>query len=219
MRFFCIAVGASAALFVLTSAAVGDATARARSHRRNPSCGQILPAQKLDQALNGGEGPAAGSFSGIKLSNTKEWYYPYNRPQHQQGSDCFYVWQASAVPADYQAAFGAPTGPTTGGGDIYVGFGLSTKSFKKGRAAAQSVGVGEPSDFPSGGVHSLDLGHAVLGAYLEDDYPGTGPTSNGLAAYVLTRHHNYFAVYVWDASLAQLKNVVDEVLAYKAGGF
>jgi hypothetical protein len=36
---------------------------------------------------------------------------------------------------------------------------------------------------------------------------------------VLTAHHNYFAVYAWDASLAQLKNVAKTVLAYKAGGF
>jgi hypothetical protein len=218
MRFLCIAVAAGASSFALISA-VADATASARGHRGNPSCAQILPAQKLDQALIGASGPAAGSFSGVRLASTKEWYYPYNRPEHQLGSDCFYVWPPNGVPADFQAAFGPPTGPTTGGGDIYVGFGLSTKSFKKGRAAAQSGGVGTPADFPPGHVHSLNLGHGVLAAYLEDVNPGAGATTDVLAAFVLTRHHNYFAVYVWDASFAQLKNVVNNVLAYKAGGF
>jgi hypothetical protein len=50
-------------------------------------------------------------------------------------------------------------------------------------------------------------------------YTGSGPTYNYLAVYVLTRHHNYFAVYAWDASLAQLENVVSKVLAYRAGRF
>ena len=173
----------------------------------------------MNLALYGATGPGVGRFSGVLVNKTKKWYYPYNLPQAQQGSLCSYVWQAKDVPADYQAGQGPPTGPTDGAA-LIVGFRLSTKSFDKGRASAQADGVGTPTDFPApGDVHSLNLGHSALAAYEEDQYPGTGPTYSELGVYVLTRHHNYFAVYAWDANLAQLKSVIRSVLAYKAGAF
>jgi hypothetical protein len=95
---------------------------------------------------------------------------------------------------------------------------LSTKGFKAARSAAQNGGVGLPSDFTAGHVRSMRLGSGTQ-AYIEDSYSGTGPTYNNLAIYVLTSHHDYFAVYAWDASLAQLKSVANTVLAYKSGGF
>jgi hypothetical protein len=212
-------VGLLAIAMALVSAAVGDAATIARSHVGHPTCAQILPAVKFDQALYGAApgGPGGGRLSGVKESTSKKWIYPYNRPQRQAGSYCDYLWQPSQVPADYQALQGPPSGPTLGA-DLVVGFQVSTKTWRANQSAQQSGGGGTPADFPPGHVRPLHLGSGTQ-AFSEDTYSGTGPTYNNLAIYVLTAHHNYFAVYAWDASLAQLKNVARTVLAYKAGGF
>lgn len=209
-----IAVG-----LALVSSATGDTATAARTQVRHPTCSQILPASKLNRALYGGApgGPGAGRLGGVKVSKDKKWVYPYNRAQRQTGSYCEYLWPTSQVPADYQALQGPPTGPTLGA-DVIVGFQLSTKGFRAARSAGQRFGVGLPSDFTAGQVRSLRLGSGTQ-AYIEDSYAGTGPTYNNFAIYVLTSHHNYFAVFAWDASLAQLKNVAHTVLAYKPGSF
>jgi hypothetical protein len=212
--------GATIAMgLALVSAATGDIATAARTQVRHPTCSQILPASKLNGALYGGApgGPGAGRLGGVRVSKDKKWVYPYNRAQRQAGSYCEYLWPTSQVPADYQALQGPPSGPTLGA-DVIVGFQLSTKGFRAARSAAQNDGVGLPSDFTAGHVRSVRLGSGTQ-AYIEDSYAGTGPTYNNLAIYVLTRHHNYFAVFAWDASLAQLKNVAHTVLAYKAGAF
>lgn len=208
---------AAVAALALGSTAAGSTATLAASHAHSPSCSQILPVQKLDKALFGAapNGPAVARFSGLRVFKGKKWYYPYNRGQAQAGSFCEYLWQASDVPADYQASFGPPSGPTLGA-DVIVGSGLSTKNWQTGKASAESVGVGQPSDFPPDSQHSLHLGSGTR-AFDEDTYTGTGPTYNDIAVYVLTRHHGYFAVYAWDATLAQLKNVAATVLAYKNG--
>jgi hypothetical protein len=212
-------VGVLAIALTLVSAAVGEVATIAKSHVGHPMCGQILTAKKFDQALYGAApgGPGAARLSGVKQYKSRKWIYPYNRPQPQAGSYCDYLWQPGQVPADYQALLGAPSGPTLGA-DMVVGFQVSTKTFRANRSAQQSGGGGTPSDFPPGRVHTLHLGSGTQ-AFDEDTYSGTGPTTNSLAIYVLTAHHNYFAIYAWDASLAQLKNVAKTVLAYKAGGF
>jgi hypothetical protein len=222
-RFIGRSIAATAGSLVialaLVSGAAGSTATVAGSHVRHSTCGQILPATKLDRALYGATpgGPGGGRLSGVKIFKSNKWIYPYNRPQPQAGTYCDYLWQPSQVPADYQAVLGPPTGPTLGA-ELVVGFQVSTKTWRAARAAAQSGGVGVPSDFPAGHVRPLHLGSGTQ-AFAENTYPGTGPTSNNLAVYVLTSHHNYFAVYAWDASLAQLTNVAKTVLAYMAGGF
>jgi hypothetical protein len=213
------AVGSLAIALALVSSAAGDFAAVARSHVAHPTCSQILPAAKFNEALYGASpgGPGAGRLSGVKQSESRKWIYPYNRSQPQVGSYCDYLWQISQVPADYQSLQGPPSGPTLGA-DMVVGFQVSTKTWRANRSAQQSVGGGTPSDFPPDHVRPLQLGSGTQ-SFLEDTYSGMGPTYDNLAIYVLTAHHNYFAVYAWDASLAQLKNVARTVLAYKAGGF
>jgi len=212
-------VGVLAIALTLVSAAVGEVATIAKGHVRHPTCAQILPAKKYNQALYGAApgGPGAARLSGVKVYETRRWIYPYNRSQTQVGSFCDYLWQIGQVPADYQAELGAPSGPTLGA-DMVVGFQVSTKTWRANRSAQQSHGGGTPADFPPGRVHTLHLG-AGTQAFDEDIYSGTGPTTNSLAIFVLTAHHNYFAIYAWDASLAQLKHVAKTVLAYKAGGF
>jgi hypothetical protein len=191
-----------------------------RSHARHPTCAQILPTSKFNRALRLPTGSATGTFSSVVVRHTSEWYWPYNRPQAQPGSQCGYYWAANAIPADFQSIYPTlvGTGPV-GGANLILGFGLSLKDWRRGRAAAQQSGVGSPADFNPGAVHALNLGHAVAAAYLEDEYSGTGPTYSSLGVYVLTRHHNCFEVYVWDATLPQLKTVIKTVLAYKGGSF
>jgi hypothetical protein len=152
-----------------------------------------------------------------KIAGMHGFGYPYNRAQPDGGSECDYLWEPGDVPADYQAVQGPPSGPTLGA-VVDVGYGLSTRAWDRGRAAAESDGTGSPSDFPPGHVQTVHLGSGTQ-AFVENDYAGTGATNNGLAIYVLTRHHDFIAIYAWDADIAQLEKVARTVLAARAGAF
>jgi hypothetical protein len=194
------------------AACVGASAASAKpTAHTNPSCAQLLSAAKLDQAYYGSAQPTMGQYSGVRVSKSRKWYYPYNKPQAQTGSFCFYTWTLAQTPADYQALF-APAGPTVPGADMVVGFNLSLKSFNAGRAEAEQFGTGEPGAFNPGHVRKISFGRAAKAAYLEDSYSGTGPTYNNLGVSVLTKHNNYFAIEVWDATLPQLENIAKTVL-------
>jgi hypothetical protein len=194
------------------AASVGATAATAKTARHtNPSCAQLLSAAKLDQAYYGDAQPTVGRYSGVRASKSRAWYYPYNKPQSQTGSFCFYTWTLAQTPADYQGLF-APAGPTVPGADMAVGFDLSLKSFNAGRAQAQQNGTGEPGDFNPGHVRKISFGRSAKAAYLLDSYSGTGPTYNNLGVCVLTKHNDYFAIYAWDATLPQLENIAKTVL-------
>jgi hypothetical protein len=205
-------VGVVGAVLVLVSAAyAGAAGAKPKPHGNTPSCSSLLSAAKLDEAHYGTANPTIGKYSGVKVYKTRKWYYPYNKAELAAGSDCFYLWTLAQTPADYQGFF-APPGPTVPGADMIVGSDLSLKSFDKGRAEAEADGTGDPGAFNPGHVKKFGFGRAAKAAYLEDAYPGTGPTYNNIAIYVLTKRNNYFAVYAWDASLPQLENIAKTVL-------
>jgi hypothetical protein len=201
-----------AALVLVFAANAGAAGAKSKPHGKTPSCSSLLSATKLDESYYGTANPTTGKFSGVKVYKTRKWYYPYNKAQSAGGSDCFYLWTLAQTPADYQSLF-APPGPTvSGGANMIVGSDLSLKSFNRGRAAAQADGTGDPGAFNQGQVRKFSFGRAAKAAYLEDAYPGTGPTYNNIAIYVLTKHNNYFAIEAWDASLPQLQNIAKSVL-------
>jgi hypothetical protein len=210
------ALAGVAAVLVMVAVAVptsaGAALSKSKPHRATPLCSTLLSATKLDEAYYGTANPTTGKYSGVKVYKTRKWYYPYNKSESASGSDCFYLWTLAETPADYQGLF-APAGPTvTGGADMIVGSGLSLKNFNKGRAEAEADGTGDPGAFNPGHVRKFSFGRAAKAAYLEDAYPGTGPTYNNLAIYVLTKRNNYFAVYAWDATLPQLENIAKTVL-------
>jgi hypothetical protein len=197
--------------FAVVTASAGAAGAKSKPHGSNPLCASILSATKLNQAYYGTANPTTGKYSGTRVYKTRKWYYPYNKNQSQAGSNCFYLWTLAETPADYQGFF-APAGPTVPGAYLNVGFGLSLKSFDKGRAEAEKYGTGDPGDFNQGAVRKISFGRAAKAAYLLDAYSGSGPTYNSLGVAVLTKRNNYFSILAWDATLPQLENIAKTVL-------
>jgi len=128
---------------------------------------------------------------------------PRTAPKHLKlpESACWDEWTQSQVPADEIAIYGTPTGNTQGGA-LEVVYGMPSSHWRWLKADIDAGGAGDPQPMPPHADSPLNLGKGSR-AFLESVYSGTGPTYNTIEIYALSKHHNYLALYFWDATLAE----------------